>query len=231
MSSIEDRNETSDLLDCYVDSLRDAGMYVGRPVVSVARSFFQRVGPAGWSAMSPDEQCELPGKYRRVVGWLMATGRLRATPEYLTRVPAFLGGITSRLYPDTFVAFQGCGSDLGFDQQCIVQQWSAAAKAAALHRRMPDQLSGDLLEQSRQDLRRVARRAARHHVGAQRDVTGLLPGGRPCSTLACSTAFQPDGQAPARAFASCNGHGQLHDYVARCGATSIRCGHRFARRP
>lgn len=143
---------TDDLLDCYVGSLRDAGMYVGQPVVSVARSFFERIGPDGWSAMSLDDQCELPGKYRRVVGWLMATGRLRATPGYLVRVPVFLGGISSRLHPALFDRFTSCGTDLGFDHKRIVQQWSAAAKAAALHQRLPDTLTGDVLEASRREL-------------------------------------------------------------------------------
>lgn len=45
MANVEERSDDGDLVDRYVDSLRDAGMYVGRPVVSVARSFFQRVGP------------------------------------------------------------------------------------------------------------------------------------------------------------------------------------------
>lgn len=152
MGNVDARTDTDDLLDCYVDSLRDAVMYVGPPVVAVARSFFQRIGPVGWSAMSLDEQCELPGKYRRVVGWMMATGRLQATPEYLVRVQAYLGGITGRLYPEMLATFRSCGSDLGFDRQRIVQQWSAVAKAAALQRCMPDQLSGDKLEHSRRVL-------------------------------------------------------------------------------
>jgi integrase len=150
MTAVDKLQAGEDLLEAYVTSLCDAGMYVGKPVISVARVFFQRVGPDGWTAMSLDEQCELPGKYRRVVGWLMATGRLRATPAYLVRVPAFLGGISSRLHPDTFAAFQRCGAELGYDRKSIVQQWSAVAKTAALHCRAPDALSGDLLEQARQ---------------------------------------------------------------------------------
>lgn len=150
MTAVDELNEGDDLLEAYVASLRGAGLYVGKPVISVARVFFQRVGPDGWAAMSLDEQCALPGKYRRVVGWLMATGRLRATAAYLVRVPAFLGGISSRLHSDTFAAFQRCGAELGYDRKSIVQQWSAVAKTAALHCRAPDALSGDLLERGRQ---------------------------------------------------------------------------------
>jgi integrase len=151
-ADVDKRVDTGDLLDCYVSSLGDAGLYVGQPVVSVARMFFERIGPDGWSAMSLEEQCDLPGKYRRVVGWLMATGRLQATPEYLVRVPVYLGGISSRLYPEMFATFRSCGTDLGFGRQRIVQQWSAVAKSAALQRCLPNQLCGDELERSRDDL-------------------------------------------------------------------------------
>ena len=153
--------DSEELLDAYGASLRDAGMYVGRSVMSVARAFFQRIGPDGWAAMSLEEQCQLPDKYRRVVGWLMATGRLRATPAYLVRVPVFLGGISSRLHPELFAAFQRCGVELGYDTQSIVQQWSAVAKTAAMHRRAPDDLSGDLLERGRDQILDALRAEAR----------------------------------------------------------------------
>jgi integrase len=144
--------DAGDLLDDYVASLRDAGMYVGHPVVSVARVFFQRIGAARWARLSIDEQCVLPDKYRRVVGWLMATGRLAATPEYLARVPAYLGGIASRLQPSTFAAFCATGAELGYERKSVIQQWSVVAKVAALNRRAPDELSADLLAAGCRDL-------------------------------------------------------------------------------
>ncbi len=144
--------DSAALLDDYVASLRDAGMYVGKPVVSVARVFFQRIGPEGWSSLSVDEQCALPDKYRRVVGWLMATGRLAATPEYLARVPAYLGGITSRLQPGTFGPFCTTGAELGYPRKSLIQQWSAVAKVAALNRRAPHELSAHLLAAGCRDL-------------------------------------------------------------------------------
>jgi site-specific recombinase XerD len=82
----------------------------------------------------------------------MATGRVQATPGHLVRVPAYLGGISSRLHPEMFATFESCGADLSFGQKRIFRQWSAVAKAAALHCRLPDQLRGDELEHSRDDL-------------------------------------------------------------------------------
>ncbi len=144
--------DAGDLLEDYLASLRAADMYVGHPVVSVARVFFQRIGADGWARLSIDEQCALPDKYRRVVGWLMATGRLAATPDYLARVPAYLGGIASRLQPATFGAFCAIGAELGYPRKSVIQQWSVAAKVAALNRRAPNELSADLLAAGCRDL-------------------------------------------------------------------------------
>jgi hypothetical protein len=58
----DEHTVNGELLECYVESLREAGMYVGAPVVSVARMFFQRIGPNGWSSMSLDEQCNIESK-------------------------------------------------------------------------------------------------------------------------------------------------------------------------
>jgi len=147
-----DVHENDELLEHYVASLQQAGMYVGKPVISVARVFFGRIGADGWTRLSIDEQCALPDKYRRVVGWLMVTGRLAATCEYLVRVPAYLGGIASRLRPTTFAAFCATGAELGYSHKSLVQQWSVVAKVAALNRQSPEALSADLLARGCRDL-------------------------------------------------------------------------------
>ena len=108
------------LLNAYLDSLATAGLYVGPPVVSIARTFLDRVGPAGWSAMSLAEQCALAVKYRRVVGWLLVNCHMPATAEYLVEVQAFLGGVSSRLQPDVFETFRTQAATLGYDRKSIV---------------------------------------------------------------------------------------------------------------
>ena len=66
-----------DLVDAYRADLTAAGMFAGHPVTSVARMFFARVGAAGGRSLPLAAQCALPLKDRRVVGWLIVTGRLR----------------------------------------------------------------------------------------------------------------------------------------------------------
>lgn len=141
-----------DLLVEFISSLNQSGKYTGKPVVSVARTFFQRIGPQGWAALSLNEQCALPDKYRRMVGWLMASGRLMATPDYLVRVPAYLGGISSWLYPTPFETFMGTATELGFPRQSRVQQWSALAKVGGLNCVPPNRVSADDLAAGRGDL-------------------------------------------------------------------------------
>ena len=77
------RPGVEDLVGAYRADLVAAGMFAGHPVTSVARMFFTRVGAAGWAQMPLADQCALPLKDRRVVGWLIVTGRLRPGPDYL----------------------------------------------------------------------------------------------------------------------------------------------------
>jgi integrase len=141
-----------DLAGVYLAALEAAGMYVGAPVVSVTRSFFDRIGPDAWAAMSVEEQCCLPAKFRRTVGWLIVSGRVRATPEYLVRVPAYLGGISRWVHPDGFDSFASVAVDLGYARQSVIMQWSALAKAAGIHGLSPDAVSADQLLDARDRL-------------------------------------------------------------------------------
>ena len=85
------RPGVEDLVGAYRADLVAAGMFAGHPVTSVARMFFTRVGAAGWAQMPLAGQCALPLKDRRVVGWLIVTGRLRPGPDYLVACRPYLG--------------------------------------------------------------------------------------------------------------------------------------------
>ena len=97
--------EVEALTDAYRDCLVAAGMFAGHPVTSVARSFFARTGPDGWKSLSLSEQCAQSNKDRRVVGWLMVTGRLAGTADYLTRSRLGVGEMASRYHPEFYSRF------------------------------------------------------------------------------------------------------------------------------
>ena len=75
--------EVEKLVAAYRADLLAAGMFAENPVTSVARRFLSRVGVEGWARLSLAEQCATPLKDRRVVGWLIVTGRVRPSPDYL----------------------------------------------------------------------------------------------------------------------------------------------------
>jgi len=85
------------LVDVYRESLVAAGLFSANPVTSVARSFFARIGSDGWERLSLTEQCGLTNKDRRVVGWLMVTGRLSGSADYLTRSRLAVGEMAGRV--------------------------------------------------------------------------------------------------------------------------------------
>jgi hypothetical protein len=84
--SLARRADVEALVAAYRADLIVAGMFADNPVTSVARMFFIRVGVDGWARLSLAEQCALPLKDRRVVGWLIVTGRVR--PARTTWSPA-----------------------------------------------------------------------------------------------------------------------------------------------
>ena len=101
------RLDIEELVEAYRADLVAAGMFAGHPVTSVARTFFTRVGVAGWSALPLASQCALPLKDRRVVGWLIVTGRLRPSPDYLVACRPYLGEVAAhhhRRFHERFVA-------------------------------------------------------------------------------------------------------------------------------
>jgi integrase len=146
------RRDIEELVEAYRADLVAAGMFAGHPVTSVARTFFTRVGVAGWSALPLAAQCALPLKDRRVVGWLMVTGRLRPSPDYLVACRPYLGEVAAhhhRRFHDRFVA---TSTELGFDPVVTRLQWSALAKVAALAGLTPERLTQPVIDAQRKAL-------------------------------------------------------------------------------
>src|SRR5205807_10581651 len=87
------RPDIEDVVAAYRADLVAAGMFAGHPVTSVARMFFTRVGADGWARLPLAAQCGLPLKDRRVVGWLMVTGRLVPSADYLVACRPYIGEV------------------------------------------------------------------------------------------------------------------------------------------
>jgi len=146
------RPEVEELVDAYRANLIAAGMFAGHPVTSVARMLFARVGVDGWALLPLADQCRLPLKERRVVGWLIVTGRVRPTADYLVACRPYLGDVAAhhhRPFHDRFVA---ASTGTGFNRILTGQQWSSLCKVTALAGVAPEQVTTGVIDDGRHAL-------------------------------------------------------------------------------
>jgi len=146
------RADVEDLVGAYRADLFVAGMYAGHPVTSVARTFLARVGVDGWVEMPVEAQCALSLKERRVVGWLIVTGRLRPSPDYLVACRPYLGEVAAHHHARFYERFSATSAELGFEPIVTRLQWSALAKVAALAGLTPEQLTKAIIVEGREAL-------------------------------------------------------------------------------
>ena len=111
MSRLERDPQVEALVAAYRDGLQDAGMFAENEVTSPARSFLLRVGCEGWSSMSLEQQLAIPGQDRRLVTWLIVTGRLRPTPEYLVASKLRVGQLSARVHREFHGRFMATASE------------------------------------------------------------------------------------------------------------------------
>src|SRR6266508_1730488 len=133
--------EIEEQVEAYRAALTAAGMYAGHPVISVARTWLTRVGVDGWARRSLAQQCAATLKERRVVGWLMVTGQLRPSPDYLILGRPYLGEVAAHHHRAFHARFCATAAALGFDARSARLQWSATVKVATLLGRAPDRLT------------------------------------------------------------------------------------------
>jgi hypothetical protein len=150
--------EVERLVDAYRADLVAAGMFAEHPVTSPARSFLARVGVEGWSRLSLAEQCATSLKDRRVVGWLMVTGRLKPSADYLVLGRPYLGEVAARHLREFHAKFAATAAELGFDALSTRLQWSATVKVAVLIGVAPGELTKAQLDSGRELLIAAIRR-------------------------------------------------------------------------
>ena len=167
--------EVERLVDAYRADLVAAGMFAEHPATSPARSFLARVGVEGWSRLSLAEQRATSLKDRRVVGWLMVTGRVRPSADYLVLGRPYLGEVAARHRRAFHARFAATAAELGFDALSIRLQWSATVKVAVLVGVAPEQLTKAQLDAGR-DLLIAAIRRHRPDCHGVRALTTALFG-------------------------------------------------------
>jgi integrase len=171
------RDDVEAVVDAYRDDLLAAGMFAQNPVTSPARSFLLEIGIEGWGALSLNEQCALPRKYRRAVSWLIVTGQLRPTPDYLVVCRPHIGEVAANLQSAFHQRFKATSADLGFGPVVSRLQWSALVRVGALSGLRPDQLRAAVIRDGHAALQAAL---DRHHpdTHAAEALSGALFGGQ-----------------------------------------------------
>ncbi|MCA1679558.1 MAG: site-specific integrase [Actinobacteria bacterium] len=176
MSRLRRDPQVEALVAAYRADLEAAGQYAKKEVTSPARSFLLRVGVEGWSSMPLDEQLAIPGQDRRLVTWLIVTGRLRPTPEYLVASKLRVGQVAARVHGDFHRRFLAVAAELGFDQKSAELQWWAVARVAVLASTSPERVSKAQLDAGREKLITATRRLHPDNPIRTRPLTTRLHG-------------------------------------------------------
>jgi len=164
------------LVAAYRADLEAAGMFAENEVTSPARSFLLRVGPDGFSAMTLDQQLAVWGHDRRLVAWLIVTGRIRPTADYLIASKLRVGKVAAGIYREFHAGFLTVAGELGFDPKSAELQWWAVAKVAALAGAAPERLTKAQLDTGREQLIAATRRLHPDHSLRARPVATRLHG-------------------------------------------------------
>ncbi|MGH8885838.1 MAG: hypothetical protein ACRDYX_11820 [Egibacteraceae bacterium] len=112
-----------------------------------ARSFFARcTDPACFCVLPVAEQLRLPSHLRRFASWLMATGRMTVSAEYLARADLRLGRAAANYHPVARARLIAAAQTLGSDKCWADAQWNALAQLAALHGVTPAAVTAEQLQ-------------------------------------------------------------------------------------
>jgi hypothetical protein len=155
--------------------LEATGQYAENEVTSPARSFLLRVGVEDWPRLSLEQQCAITGPDRRLVTWLIVTGRLQATPEFLVLSGLRVGQVAAWVHREFHERFMPTAGELGFERKPAQFQWWATVRVAAVAGVTPDRLTKADLDTARERLI-VAIRQHNPHPRAERSLTTRLFG-------------------------------------------------------
>ena len=125
-------------VDRFVAALHAAGLTPWRTTEQAARTFCGRLQRAGgWAHLSRARQLEATKKAPAFAAWLMVTGQLTVTADFLSRADLRLG-IAARHYCSGAPWFVTIAERLGLRAADTMLQWSTLAKITALTGTPPD---------------------------------------------------------------------------------------------
>ncbi|KAF0957016.1 tyrosine-type recombinase/integrase [Rhodococcus sp. T7] len=125
-----------------------------------ARAFFARFGdPADWQRASLVDQLAAEPECGRFVAWLIVTGRVRPSPDYLLGCRGNLASIGDRVHAALSIEFADMSKELGYSVVLARRQWSALLLIAALTATAANRVGDAQIDDAVQQLRSAADRA------------------------------------------------------------------------
>ena len=165
------------VIGAYRAALVASGQFAGNPMISPARSFLLRVGGVeGFSRLSLSEQCSLSEHESRLVTWLIVTGRLRASAEYLVASRLRAGRVAAWVHREFHERFMRTAAELGFAPTSAELHWWAVALAAAVAGVRPERLTIAQLDLARERLTAAIRRLDPGHPSRAQTLSTRLYG-------------------------------------------------------
>ncbi len=141
------RASSVDELDDFARALEAIGVQAWRFTIGAARTLRHRVDQSGgWERVELDTQPEWMRRARPVVSWLLVTGRLTPSADFLAQADLRLGGTARRHLPEVHAWFT-----TATDEDTALQ-WNALCKVAALSGTRPDEIDTDRFRAARGQL-------------------------------------------------------------------------------
>lgn len=146
-------DESLDTLGEFTRSLQDRGLTAWRTTVGAARTFTGRVQRSGgWDQVPLDTQLEWMRRARPFVSWLLLTGRITPTVDFVALADLRLGVTARRLLPDAHADFTRAACVLGASAADTAIQWNALCKVAVLFGVTPDLVTEAMFHDTRRSL-------------------------------------------------------------------------------
>ena len=161
---VDDRSR--DELDEFGRALEAAGQQAWASTLRAARTFRSRVDRAGgWDRVELDTQLEWMRRARPFVSWLLATGRLAASADFLAQADLRLGLTARKHLVEVHAWFVNAADRVDATDEDTALQWNALCKVAALSATRPDDVDADRFFAARSDLCAAYRRRGRPEAG------------------------------------------------------------------
>ena len=126
--------QAQDLVDVFAAELASVGLTAWASTLGGARAFGARYPrPECFAAAGLDEQLRLPSHLRQFAGWLMVTGRMPMSADYVARADLRLGALAARHHPALRARLAAAAVLLGSDSIWVAAQWNALVQVGVLY--------------------------------------------------------------------------------------------------